>query len=53
MKSKKHHLLAFKGADIADVASVFLASRLKSSHIFTVDRTDFDYTLVLVLTLIL
>ncbi len=31
-----------KGADVADVALVFLASRLKSSHIFTVDRTDFD-----------
>ena len=31
-----------KGADIADVSLVFLASRLKSSHIFTVDRADFD-----------
>jgi uncharacterized protein len=31
-----------KGADIADVSLVFLASRLKTSHIFTVDRADFD-----------
>ena len=30
-----------KGADIADVALVFLANHLKSSHIFTVDRADF------------
>ncbi|MDO8417563.1 MAG: hypothetical protein Q7S87_15275 [Agitococcus sp.] len=30
-----------KGADIADVALVFLASRLKTTHIFTVDRADF------------
>ncbi|HRH92469.1 MAG TPA: PIN domain-containing protein [Agitococcus sp.] len=30
-----------KGADIADVALVFLANRLKSSYIFTVDRADF------------
>jgi len=31
-----------KGADVADVSLVFLANRLKSSYIFTVDRSDFD-----------
>ena len=29
------------GADITDVAVVFLAERLKTAHIFTVDRNDF------------
>ena len=30
------------GADITDVALVFLADRLKTEHIFTVDRNDFS-----------
>jgi predicted nucleic acid-binding protein len=30
------------GADFADVALVFLAARLKTTHIFTMDRADFD-----------
>ena len=30
------------GADFADVALVFLAARLKTTHIFTVDKADFD-----------
>jgi predicted nucleic acid-binding protein len=30
------------GADFADVAIVFLAARLKTTHIFTVDKADFD-----------
>jgi predicted nucleic acid-binding protein len=30
------------GADFADVAMVFLAARLKTTHIFTIDRADFD-----------
>lgn len=29
------------GADVTDVALVFLADRLKTAHIFTVDRNDF------------
>jgi predicted nucleic acid-binding protein len=30
------------GADITDVALVFLAERLKTAHIFTVDENDFS-----------
>ncbi len=30
-----------KGPDVADVSLVFLASRLRTVHIFTVDRADF------------
>jgi uncharacterized protein len=30
------------GADFTDVALVFLAARLKTTHIFTIDRADFD-----------
>jgi predicted nucleic acid-binding protein len=30
------------GADFADVALVFLAARLKTNYIFTVDKADFD-----------
>ncbi|MFZ4504310.1 MAG: type II toxin-antitoxin system VapC family toxin [Methylovulum sp.] len=30
------------GADFADVALVFLAARLKTTHIFTIDKADFE-----------
>lgn len=30
------------GADFADVALIFLAARLKTTQIFTVDKSDFD-----------
>jgi predicted nucleic acid-binding protein len=32
----------YKGADITDVALVFLGARLKTSNIFTVDIEDFE-----------
>ena len=35
-------MLKTHGADFADVALVFLAARLKTTHIFTVDKADFS-----------
>lgn len=40
--AKYHNASKNHGADFADVALVFLAARLKTTHIFTVDKADFD-----------